>query len=132
MATLFNVTFAASDPGRLARFWAEVFGYSIVEESDDLSRIRPAAGTAGPDVLFLPADHRPDGSVLHLDLAAADVRDEVVRLLQIGATLVDPPDIGGAPSWREANGIQWIVLRDPEGNEFCVGDLADERDRQRP
>jgi hypothetical protein len=31
--------------------------------------------------------------------------------------------VHGQPHWREANGIRWVVLRDPEGNEFCVGDV---------
>jgi hypothetical protein len=33
--------------------------------------------------------------------------------------------VDGKPHWREGNGIKWVVLRDPEGNEFCVGSIPD-------
>ena len=59
-------------------------------------------------------------SSLHIDLAAEDPVDEVERLINLGASAVDTTD-AGVPRPRRANGIEWFVLVDPEGNEFCVG-----------
>lgn len=69
----------------------------------------------GPGLVFVPV---PEGKTvknrLHLDLAPAQGDDqaaEVKRLVDRGATLAD---IGQGPE------VSWVVLRDPEGNEFCV------------
>jgi hypothetical protein len=48
---------------------------------------------------------------LHLDLRPDDQEQEVKRLLGLGATRVD---IG------QAEDVSWVVLADPEGNEFCI------------
>ncbi len=57
---------------------------------------------------------------LHLCLRPKTTREEEVeRLLNVGATLVDDR--------RESDGAGWAVLADPEGNEFCV--LRGEADR---
>ena len=118
MARLFNVTFHSLDPVRLGRFWSSALGSSIVTESHDLVRI--ASGTAGPDVLILRVAERPTASAVHLDLADPNVGDEVRRLVALGARVVDADD-DGHPVARSANGIEWYVLTDPDGNEFCVG-----------
>jgi hypothetical protein len=74
-------------------------------------------------ILFLRVDDpTPGKNRMHIDLAARRPQEEVERLLGLGASLVDQP-VGGAPRWREGNGIKWVVLRDPEGNEFCIGDV---------
>jgi hypothetical protein len=57
---------------------------------------------------------------MHVDLAAREPRTEIDRLVELGASLVDPP-VEGKPRWREGNGTRWVVLRDPEGNVFCIG-----------
>ena len=58
---------------------------------------------------------------MHLDLRPTErSRDEeVTRLLGIGASLVDDQ--------RQADGTGWVVLADPEGNEFCVERSGRER-----
>ena len=61
---------------------------------------------------------------MHLDLAARDVEAEVVRLIDLGASLVDTGSTA-APVWRVANGLKWVVLQDPEGNELCLGNLPE-------
>ena len=57
---------------------------------------------------------------MHVDLASRDPEVEIDRLVQLGAQIVDP-SADGNPPWREGNGTKWVVLRDPEGNEFCIG-----------
>src|SRR3954447_3742922 len=99
------------DPAALARFWAEALDFKI-DPSDDPNEISvsPKSGTGTP-LLFIKV---PEGKTiknrLHLDLRPEDQAAEVDRLIGLGATTVD---IGqGSPSW--------VVLADPEGNEFCV------------
>ncbi len=74
----------------------------------------------GPDLLFLQVGDACPPSNLHLDLAADDPVAEVERLIDLGAAAVDTTD-DSVPRPRQANGIEWFVLTDPEGNEFCVG-----------
>jgi catechol 2,3-dioxygenase-like lactoylglutathione lyase family enzyme len=122
MAQIFNVTFDARDPRRLGRFWSAVTGYPIAEERDDLVRLR-VPGRGVPDLLFMQVDDpTPGKNRLHLDLASEDVPAEIVRLVELGASLVDAGS-PSAPAWRSANGIRWVVLRDPEGNVLCIGDV---------
>jgi predicted enzyme related to lactoylglutathione lyase len=75
----------------------------------------------GPEILFIQV---PEGKAgknrLHLDLQPDIRRDEEVeRLLGLGAALVDDQ--------RRPDGTGWVVLADPEGNEFCVERSAAER-----
>ena len=119
---LHHVTIDCADPYRLASFWSAVTGYPVVEERDDLARLG-AHGQGVPDLLFMRVDDpTPGKNRLHLDLAAEDVVAEVVRLVELGASPVDDGS-ATAPTWRSANGIRWVVLRDPEGNLLCLGDL---------
>jgi hypothetical protein len=119
VTSIFNVTFDAREPRLLARFWSEVTGYPVTEERDDLVRL--GGPDAAPHLLFMKVDDpTPGKNRVHIDLAADDPPSEVARLMGLGASLVDD-GTGGATGWREADGIAWAVLRDPEGNEFCVG-----------
>gem|GEM_PF-1647219 len=64
-----------------------------------------------PGILFLPVDEpKPAKNRLHIDLRPDDQAAEVERLIALGAKRVD---IGQGDA-------SWVVLADPEGNEFCV------------
>ena len=106
-----NLVVDAQDPARLARWWAEALGYRITYEKPDEVEIRRGADEL-PGLIFVPV---PEGKEtknrLHIDLRPADQEAEVERLVNMGARHVD---VGQ----RETDG--WIVLADPEGNEFCV------------
>ena len=118
MARIFNLTFSARDALSLGSFWSQAVGCDISEARRDLVRLRGKDGA--PDILVLHvADAFPPSSV-HLDLAADDPVAEVARLVGLGASPVDTTS-EGVPKPRTANGIEWFVLTDPEGNEFCVG-----------
>jgi predicted enzyme related to lactoylglutathione lyase len=54
---------------------------------------------------------------MHVDLACRDAEAEITRLVALGASLVD----GTPRQWRTGNGTRWVVMQDPEGNEFCLG-----------
>jgi catechol 2,3-dioxygenase-like lactoylglutathione lyase family enzyme len=120
-----NVTFDAREPRRLGRFWSAVTGYAVADERDDFVRLRAPDDGGLRQLLFLRVDDpTPGKNRVHVDLAARDPGAEIDRLLALGASLADDP-VDGRPRWREGNGIAWVVLRDPEGNEFCLGSDPD-------
>lgn len=102
-----------SDPRALASFWGDTIGWVVHELTDDLARLRSAQGV-GPYLEFV---RTPDSATpkhrVHIDLLpypGDSQADEVVRLHALGATAAD---IGQGD-------VSWVVLADPEGNEFCV------------
>ena len=105
-----QVVVDAEDPARLARWWAEALGYVIVHEAPDEVEIRKTADTL-PGLLFTTVpDAKTTKNRLHIDLRPYDQESEVERLVDMGAR---PADIG-------QHDVSWVVLADPEGNEFCV------------
>jgi catechol 2,3-dioxygenase-like lactoylglutathione lyase family enzyme len=100
-------------PRMVADFWCNVLGWHVVDEDDGVISIAPPDG-AWPtiDVLGV-AEGKAVKNRLHLDLRADGVatRDELERLLSLGARRVD---VGQGPD------VSWVVLGDPEGNEFCL------------
>jgi catechol-2,3-dioxygenase len=101
-----------ADAQALARFWCSVLDYEVQDESDGLVTIGPRKG-GGPVLTFARVPERKTiKNRLHLDLSPTD-RDqdeEVRRLLELGARHAD---VGQGDA-------SWVVLADPEGNEFCV------------
>jgi predicted enzyme related to lactoylglutathione lyase len=110
-----NVTVDAADPKTLARFWAEAVGWRLTYEDDDECALEPPEGDpaeGGPDILFVRVpDAKAAKNRLHFDLRPTDQQAEVARLIELGAT---DADIG------QGDEVPWVVLADPEGNEFCV------------
>jgi hypothetical protein len=123
MGRLKEIVIDADQPASLARFWAAaVDGYAVAPyDAAEIARLA-ALGLApetdptvmvegpGPTLCFqLRTGPRPERNRIHLDLAATDRSAEVGRLKGLGATF-----------WRRDEG--YTVLRDPEGNQFCVVD----------
>jgi hypothetical protein len=105
-----QVVVDAAQPRGLARWWAQVLDWVMVDESDEDCEIRPTPQCL-PGILFTPVTEAKAGkNRLHLDFRPADQEAEVQRLLRLGATRAD---IGQGKQ-------SWVVLQDPEGNEFCV------------
>jgi len=107
----YTVVIDANDVASLARFWAAVLDYQIIYEADDEVVVAKDERTY-PGLVFVPV---PEGKAvknrLHIDLNPDDRDAEVERLVALGATRVD---VGQGPD------VTWVVLADPEGNEFCV------------
>ena len=111
-----------NDPRRVAQFWGAVLGWEVQQNEDVLWMSE--SGAPFPDLLlvFAQVPERKDGEepYPHLDVSpvGCDRDEEVARLEGLGATRVDFGQ-GDQP---------WVVLADPEGNEFCVlGRRADLR-----
>src|SRR5918992_1282121 len=105
------------DPQRLAAFWCDVLGFTVLETDDDgVVEIGPPEGFGGlqPTLLFSPTTEPKVGKLrLHIDVNATD-RDQDAELPRLLAAGARPVDIG--QSGQES----WHVLADPEGNEFCL------------
>jgi len=118
-----NITFDCADPYLLVGFWSQVTGWPLSAEDvpgDDEVLIQ--APDPLPGFLFIRVpEPKTVKNRVHLDLVPADgTRDEEVeRLLGIGATLV--------ADHRRSDGMGWVVLADPEGNELCIERSAAER-----
>ncbi|MEO3798681.1 VOC family protein [Nonomuraea sp. B1E8] len=122
MAKLRDVVVDCRHPASLARFWAATLdGYAVAPYDEaELARLR-ANGIDDPEddptVLVeggpprLWFQHVPEHKVvknrLHLDVDSDDPDAEIARLTELGATVVATRD-------------DWVVMADPEGNEFCV------------
>ena len=106
----------AEDPLALARFWQEVLGWRITVEEEDEVVLEPPAGSpqdgVAPDLLFSRvSEAKASKNRLHLDLRPADQDTEVLRLEARGARRV---------SVGQGEDTTWVVMADPEDNEFCV------------
>ena len=100
----------ARDPLGLGMWWQEALGWVVVNDDPVEFEIRPAVDRL-PGLLFVPVtESKTIKNRLHLDFRPDDRDAEVERLLALGATRAEM----GQDEWS------WIVLADPEGNEFCV------------
>lgn len=105
----------SADPGTIGRFWAEALGWRITHEEPDEVAIEPQEGTPEADIvpaiLFLKVpEAKSVKNRLHIDLRPGDQDAEIRRLQGLGARRTD---IGQGEQ-------TWVVMADPEGNEFCV------------
>ncbi len=110
-----NICVDSTDPAHLARWWAELLGWRITDEEDDEVVLEPPAGSpedgVSPDILFVRVPEPKVEKVrLHIDLRPEDQAVEVARAEAMGATRVD---VGQGD-------VTWVVLADPQGNEFCI------------
>jgi hypothetical protein len=104
-----SVTFDCADPLAVAAFWAAALGSDVDEDSTPDKAFVEAPGWGGPNLWFARV---PEPKIaknrMHFDLrASGSIPAEVERLEQLGATVV-------------TDGAELVVMRDVEGNEFCV------------
>lgn len=108
--TFSEICIDSQDATALGAWWSMVLGWPHDVDDDGDVVLHPPDGS-GPDWLFLRVeDKRSVKNRMHFDFTPDDQQSEVDRLLSLGAHRVD---IG--------QGVQdWVVLADPEANEFCV------------
>jgi predicted enzyme related to lactoylglutathione lyase len=106
----------STDPSGTAAFWEQALGWRRTYDTPDEVVLEPPAGSpedgVAPDILFGRVPEAKAGkNRLHVDLRPDDQAAEVDRLVSLGATRV---------SVGQGDDVSWVVLADPEGNEFCV------------
>ena len=120
-----SVVVDCDDVAAQARWWAEVLDWKIIYEEPDEVVVAPPHAVEkgdsipfherGPGLVFVPvSEGKTVKNRLHIDLAprtAEEQSAEVARLESLGAHRAA---IGQSPE------VTWVVLTDPEGNEFCV------------
>jgi predicted enzyme related to lactoylglutathione lyase len=114
---LTSVVIDAAHPAALAGWWSEAIGWPVTFSAPDEVVVEPPGNSQSFDVpalvFGLGDDPKTTKNRVHLDLASDSVEHQaalIERLLDTGATYVE---IGQTD-------VPWVVLADPEGNEFCV------------
>lgn len=117
-----HITFDCHDAYRLAQFWSAVTGWHVVagNEPGDSGALVAAVLAEPPDsgmpgLLFIAVpEPKTVKNRVHLDLGPTDMTrdEEIARLAGLGARLV--------ADHRTSDGLGWVVLTDPEGNELCI------------
>jgi hypothetical protein len=106
----YSVVVDCADPVAVATFWAAVLGYQVMYNAPDEVVIAKDEHTH-PDLVFgIVPEAKTVKNRLHIDLNPDDQQAEVERVIGLGATRVD---VGQGD-------VPWVVLADPEGNEFCI------------
>jgi catechol 2,3-dioxygenase-like lactoylglutathione lyase family enzyme len=139
MGRTVQITVDAADPHTLARWWADLLGYRVEDHHDRVGELLAAGHLTEAEVVEVGGRRAfadaataidPDGAGprlyvqrvpepktaknrLHLDVRVGqdDLDAEVARVAGLGGTVVE---------WNSQPGHRWAVLRDPEGNEFCL------------
>jgi predicted enzyme related to lactoylglutathione lyase len=114
-----TITVDCADAGLVGRFWEVVLGWPLEVGDDPDEPDRSAAfltnPSGGPNLLFQQVpEPKSVKNRVHLDLGPTDrTRDEEVeRLAAAGGTIIG--------DHRRPDGTGWVVMADPEGNEFCI------------
>lgn len=108
-ATVINVT----DLNRAIAFWTAALGYEVDHANEDWATLTDPQKRYGDVALQLTDKPKSGLNRLHLDLHADDQLAEVARLESLGAD---------RPAWHYEPAEDFIVMTDPDGNEFCVID----------
>ena len=110
-----------AEPEALARFWAPALGYTNVGSAGNYVMLLPAEG-GGPQLLLQQVpEPKAAKNRMHFDIHVVDIEAEAVRLAALGARRV-------APDPLEEHGSHWVLMADPEGNEFCICDSGSSAD----
>lgn len=114
VSVVLNVAIDCADAYGLARFWSEVTGRPVDPDCEPGDHETQVLMAEGPMLYFNQVpEPKTIKNRVHLCLRPETYRDlETERLLGLGATLV--------ADHRYPDGTGWVVLADPEGNEFCV------------
>ena len=112
-AVLREIVIDCNDPRLVAEFWAEVLGWEVHQKGDEFGMSE--SGQPFPDLVLVFGQVPEPKTVknrVHIDVSpvGCDRDEEVARLEALGAKRAD---IGQGEQ-------PWVVLQDPEGNEFCV------------
>jgi predicted enzyme related to lactoylglutathione lyase len=113
MAAKLGLVLDCADPDRLAEFWSAAIGYTTLGGAGSYVLLLDESGQQPKLLLQRVAEPKSGKNRMHFDIETPTVDEQVSRLEALGATRLraDP---------MEEHGNRWVVMVDPEGNEFCV------------
>jgi predicted enzyme related to lactoylglutathione lyase len=111
----FGLVLDCADPERLAEFWAEALGYTNVGSAGVYVALYPREGTGPKLLLQRVSEPKATKNRMHLDIEVPDINVEADRLSGLGAQRISDDTCS-------EHGSTWILMADPEGNEFCICD----------
>lgn len=113
MARKLELVLDCVDPDRLAGFWSAALGYEPFGAAENYRSIVDPDGLS-PKIIFQGVDEaKTTKNRMHVDIQIDDIESEATRLAGLGAVRLE------AEPFVE-HGTSWILMGDPEGNEFCV------------
>jgi catechol 2,3-dioxygenase-like lactoylglutathione lyase family enzyme len=112
-----SVVLDCTDAVTMEAFWVAALGYERVASDGQFVGLRDPGGRLPTLVLQQVPDRKIVKNRMHLDIFTDGFDEYLVRLEELGATVV-------TPEHRESDGMRLVVLADPEGNEFCLLDSA--------
>jgi predicted enzyme related to lactoylglutathione lyase len=102
----------------LAAFWMEALHYQLVRREGKCVCLGPSTGGDSVGLVLQAVAERKQGkNRMHLDIPSTDLEADRARLLQLGAVELQR---------HTKAGYHWVVLADPEGNEFCLAHVGAE------
>jgi predicted enzyme related to lactoylglutathione lyase len=114
----FGLVLDCADPDRLAAFWAGALGYQDIGAAGSYRLLLPPSGEAGPQLLLQRVPEAKATKLrMHVDIHTPDIEAEATRLADLGARRVQSEALS-------EHGNSWVLMEDPEGNEFCVCDAG--------
>jgi hypothetical protein len=107
--TIDTITLDCHEPARVAEFWCAALGYEVGEVDESWgTEIRDPAGSGPPLLFLIVPEPKTVKNRVHLDIRPPHaMAREAERLVSAGASV-------------QRRDSKWIVMADPEGNEFCV------------
>jgi predicted enzyme related to lactoylglutathione lyase len=104
-----------ADPEALAGFWSAALGLQQLGSAGNYVLLVSPSGTLPKLLLQRVAEAKAAKNRMHLDIVTSDIGAEAARLEGLGARRVETQT-------RTEFGNSWVIMADPEGNEFCVCD----------
>jgi predicted enzyme related to lactoylglutathione lyase len=117
MAAKLGLVLDCADPDKLADFWSRAIGYTVLGGAGSYVLLVDGTGNQPKLLLQRVGEPKAGKNRMHFDIETSDVDEEVERLERLGAHRIEPDAI-------EEHGSRWVVMTDPEGNEFCVCDAG--------
>jgi len=110
VGALYSIVIDVNDLEKCAKFWSQVLGADILFQNERYLRLGQKGGRPMLLLQKVPERHKEKNRV-HIDLDVPDLEAAVIRV----------QDLGGRKLRQLSEyGIEWVVMADPDGNEFCL------------
>ena len=115
MTATIGLVLDCTDPNALAQFWSEALGYTTLGGAGNYVMLVDTDGAQPKLLLQAVPEAKAGKNRMHFDIETHDVDSEASRLETLGARRLEA-------GVRSEHGSNWVIMADPEGNEFCVCD----------